>query len=95
YGGGDVVDDDLYNLDLFLEANGGWEEFADCGLKLRSGLEEVVRGGGGDSDELNVVVGGEANFRNQGLWKGRIDGVAEEEGCDLIWDWGPVSSDDE
>ncbi|KAL0630944.1 hypothetical protein Q9L58_010199 [Maublancomyces gigas] len=95
YGGGDVVDGDLHNLDLFLEVSGRWEEVADVGLKQCSRLEEVVRYGGGDSDELNVVVGGEGDFSNEGLWEGQVDGVAEEEWCDVIWDAGPVSGDDE
>ncbi|KAL0630351.1 hypothetical protein Q9L58_010802, partial [Maublancomyces gigas] len=56
-GGGDVVDDNLHYLDLFLEASGRREKMANSGLKLCSGLEEVIGSGGGDSDELNVVVG--------------------------------------
>lgn len=46
------MDDHLRCVFLVLEAGGRWEEGTDCLLKLLSKLEEEVRGGGGDSNEL-------------------------------------------
>ncbi|KAL0630949.1 hypothetical protein Q9L58_010204 [Maublancomyces gigas] len=42
YGGGDVVDNDLYYLDLFLEASGRGDKVANGGLKLCFGHDMVV-----------------------------------------------------
>lgn len=82
----DVVDDDLGNLNLFLEVSGSGENGADPFLNLRSGLEEMVGGGSSHSNELDWVVVCEPHFSNESLEEGSIDCITEEEGSDVFTD---------
>lgn len=61
-GGGDVVDDHRDHKFLFLVAGGRWDKGADDFLKFESGLEELVCGGVGGCDLLEMMVLCEANF---------------------------------
>lgn len=69
------MNDPLHHLDLFEEASGRWEECADGLFKLLSGLEDDVGGGGGHSDDLDVVGGGIPDFCNQCLGQHCIEMV--------------------
>lgn len=58
------MDNDLDDLNLFLETSVGGEDGTDGFFKLRLRLEKVVRGGCSDCYELYVVIGGEADLCN-------------------------------
>lgn len=72
----DVVDDHLVYLDCFLEADGGWEDGADGFLRLWSRLQEDFGGGGGNSNELDGIVGGKLDLRNQCLGEHSVEVVS-------------------
>lgn len=76
-----VVENHLDDLDLVLEANGFGEDGADHFLKFLSGLEEFVGGGGGYSNNLQMVVEGEPLLRNQRLEEHCVEGVTEGMRC--------------
>lgn len=95
-GGRDSVDHHLDDLDLCLEASGSGEDVVDGFLKLWPRLEEVVGGGGRrHTNELYVVVGSEADLSNECLGKGIIDGIAEEQRCDVLRDGCTIPAYDE
>lgn len=59
------MEDNLSNLNLFLEASRVGKDSTNGFPNLLLGLEQDVEGGGGDSNELNLVVGGEPDLGNQ------------------------------
>lgn len=53
----------------------------------------MVSGGDGVIKQMNMIVSGEPDLSNQRFEKCRVDGTLPQEWCDLICDWGPISSD--
>lgn len=80
------MDDHLDYLNLFLEAGGNWEEGGDGILKLLCRLEEHVGGGSGNSNDLDVVVGGEVYLGNQFLGENSVEVVVEGKRYDIFSD---------
>lgn len=62
----------MHHLNLFLEASGRREHGADGFLKLLARLEEVIGGGGGDSNKLHMLVDGETNFCKSALGRAAL-----------------------
>lgn len=91
---GDVVDDDLSHLYLFLEVGSKGQEGEDDLLQCISRLQKVVGGGVSTSNKLYVFVVEDSGLCHGCLGKGGVDGLSQGEGSNGVRDGFPIPGDE-